>query len=314
MKTKFNYTFLMAILLNSLVFAQNEIVSEEIKLNNDSIRLPGTLMYDQSLDKQPLIIYVHGSGNVDRNGNQAGAVKANYIKQLSEALSQNGIGFYRYDKRTSTKENMKFLMSGITLLDFVDDVKVAIENFKDDTRFSTINLIGHSQGSLVGMLALSEEVNKYISVAGPVSSIDKTITEQIRKQSGDSLAGIVASHFKELKTTGAIENVNPMLFQLFNPQNLPFFESWIKYSPEQEIKKLNVPTLIVNGTKDLQVSVEGAKALHDANPDAELAIIENMNHVLKNIEKDEDNLKSYSSPDFPISEELVEVISSFIKK
>ena len=314
MKFKFNYTCLIMLMFSAIIFAQTENAIEEIELKNDSIQLPGTLIYDKSLNEQALAIYVHGSGNVDRNGNQAGAIKANYIKQLAENLSDNGIAFYRYDKRTANQENMKYLMRGVSFLDFVEDVQVAIDHFKDDSRFSHIVLIGHSQGSLVGMLALTEDVDKYISIAGPASRIDEIMTEQIRKQNGDSIAGIVYSHFKELKTTGKIENVNPMLFQLFNPQNLPFFESWIKYSPEDEIKKINIPTLIINGTKDLQVSVKEAKALHNANPDTELAIIENMNHVLKNIEKDEDNFKSYSSPDFPLSEELVEVISRFIKQ
>ena len=314
MKFIFKASFILAFIIPSFIVAQIEIISEELNLKNDSIHLPGTLSFNENLDQQALVIYVHGSGNVDRNGNQAGAIKADYIQQLSEALNKNGIAFYRYDKRTATQENMKYLMQGISFLDFVKDVQVAVEHFKDDSRFSSIVLIGHSQGSLVGMLALSEDVDKYISIAGPASSIDEIMTKQIRKQNGDSLAGIVDSHFKELDATGTIEEVNPMLFQLFNPQNISFYKSWMIYSPVVEIKKINIPTLIVNGTKDLQVPVEEAYALQKAKPDAELKLIQNMNHVLKHIEKDEDNFESYNSPDFPLSEELVEVISSFIKK
>ena len=74
-----------------------------------------------------------------------------------------------------------------------------------------------------------------------------------------------------------------------------------------------MPILILNGTKDLQVTVEDANNLHNAQPNSELVIIENMNHVLKTIEKDEDNLTSYSSPDFPLSSELISAIENFIK-
>ena len=314
MKFIIKISIVLVFLAPSLFTAQTEIISEELHLKSDSIKLPGTLSFNKNIVQQALVIYVHGSGNVDRNGNQAGAIKANYIQQLAEALNKNSIAFYRYDKRTATQENMKYLMQGISFLDFVKDVQVSVEHFKDDSRFSSIVIIGHSQGSLVGMLALSQDVDKYISIAGPASRIDEIMTQQIRKQNGDSLAGIVDSHFKESNATGTIENVNSMLFQLFNPQNLPFFESWMQYNPTNEMSKIKVPILIINGNKDLQVSVEEAKTLHNANPDAELVIIENMNHVLKNIEKDEDNFKSYSSPDFPVSEELVEVISRFIKK
>jgi pimeloyl-ACP methyl ester carboxylesterase len=276
--------------------------------------LPGTLTYKKNLSQQPLVIYVHGSGNVDRNGNQTGSVKANYIKQLSQALNANGIAFYRYDKRTATRENMKFIMNGISFLDFVEDLKVAIEHFKDDTRFSSITLVGHSQGSLVAMLAMSDDIDKYVSLAGPDISIDEFFTELYRQQVGDSIANLMTAQFDELRTTGNIEQVDPMFAQLFSPSNMPFFESWMKYKPLEEIQNFDQPTLIINGKKDLQVQPEEAEALHQARPESELVLIDNMNHVLKTIEKDEDNLKSYGTPDFPISEELVGALTVFIKE
>ena len=45
-----------------------------------------------------------------------------------------------------------------------------------------------------------------------------------------------------------------------------------------------------------------------------MVIIENMNHVLKNIKVDADNMKSYTTPDFPISTELITTVVAFIKK
>jgi len=313
MKTTFNSILILLLLISSSLLAQTEIVAEELNLKNDSILLPGTLTYTKSQEHQPLVIYVHGSGNVDRNGNQAGMVKANYIKQLSEALNESGIAFYRYDKRTATRENLKFVMKGISFLDFVEDLKVAIEHFKDDTRFSSITLIGHSQGSLVAMLAMSDDVDKYVSLAGPDISIDEFFTEQYRQQLGDSIAGLMTAQFDELRTTGTIEQVNPMFAQIFSPTNQPFFESWMKYKPLEEIQNFDQPTLIINGKKDLQVQPEEAEALHQARPESKLVLIDNMNHVLKTIEKDEENLKSYGTPDFPISEELVIVLTDFVK-
>lgn len=311
---KIKFIVLLNLFFSISISAQSEIKAEELQLKNDSVVLPGTLTYLKNNEKQSLVIYVHGSGNVDRNGNQAGAINANYIKQLAEALNKNGIAFYRYDKRTATQANMKFLMQGVVFTDFVEDAKIAIEHFKNDDRFSSITLIGHSQGSLVAMLAISEAVDKYISIAGPASTIDKTITAQLRKQNGDSIAGIAASHFEELRETGKIKKVNPMLFQLFNPQNLGFFKSWMMYSPEEEIAKLDLPILIIGGEKDIQVPVEEAKALHQASSNSALVLLPSMNHVLKSITKNEDNLKSYGSPDFPIAEQLVTEISNFVKK
>ena len=122
----------------------------------------------------------------------------------------------------------------------------------------------------------------------------------------------VKAHFRELRETGNIKYVNPLLVSIFAKQNLPFIKSWMRYNPVKEIKKLNIPILIINGTKDMQVTVEDAKALHESNPKSELLIIENMNHVLKQIIKDENNIKAYYSPDYPLSKDLIKTIGNFV--
>ena len=85
--------------------------------------------------------------------------------------------------------------------------------------------------------------------------------------------------------------------------------------PSDIIKKLKIPVLIINGTKDLQVSVSEAELLKEANEDAELLLIENMNHVLFEIEgSDLENSKSYNESFRTISPELITGITSFIEK
>lgn len=313
-KTTIQFVRILFLLCISVSFSQSNITEQEFLIHNDSIQLPGTLTYNKLLKKQPLVIFIHGSGNVDRNGNQVGLTNANYIKLLSEALNKNDIAFYRYDKRTSTQKNIKFFIQDPSFNSFVKDAQLALNKFKNDKRFSKITIIGHSQGSLIGMLIANNGADKYISLAGPADSVNKVMISQIRKQSGDSIADIVRAHFKELKTKGTIEKVNPNLFSIFSPINQKFLNTWLAYNPTEEIKKVTIPTLILNGTKDIQVFESDAKALHNAKPNSELKFITNMNHVLKTIEKDEDNLKSYTSPDFSLSSDLVKAITAFIKK
>ncbi|MGB0981473.1 MAG: alpha/beta hydrolase [Winogradskyella sp.] len=305
---------LLAFAFSILGFSQTKIITEDILLKNDSIQLPGTLTYTKNETPQPLVIFIHGSGNVDRNGNQPGLSNANYIKQLSDSLALRNIAFYRYDKRTATPSNIKFIMKALYFEKFVEDAELAIKHFKDDKRFSNITLIGHSQGSLIAMLASKHTVNKYISLAGPANTIDVSIVKQIKLQNGDSLATLVKAHFKELRETGTIKNVDPNLLSLFNAQNIPFIKSWMAYNPTEEIKALNIPVLILNGTKDLQVFENDAKALHAAKTESQLIMIKDMNHVLKTITNNADNKKSYSAPDFPLSKKLITVLTKFIKK
>ncbi|MGB1231949.1 MAG: alpha/beta hydrolase [Winogradskyella sp.] len=305
---------LLAFAFSILGFSQTKIITEDILLKNDSIQLPGTLTYTKNETPQPLVIFIHGSGNVDRNGNQPGLSNANYIKQLSDSLALRNIAFYRYDKRTATPSNIKFIMKALYFEKFVEDAELAIKHFKDDKRFSNITLIGHSQGSLIAMLASKHTVNKYISLAGPANTIDVSIVKQIKLQNGDSLATLVKAHFKELRETGTIKNVDPNLLSLFNAQNIPFIKSWMAYNPTEEIKALNIPVLILNGTKDLQVFENDAKALHAAKTESQLIMIKDMNHVLKTITNNADNKKSYSAPDFPLSKKLITALTKFIKK
>ncbi|NVK51694.1 MAG: alpha/beta hydrolase [Flavobacteriaceae bacterium] len=307
MKKIIIYTALYFLFLTSS-FAQ--VISKEVFIKNDSIELPGTLSYINTTS--PLVIWIHGSGNIDRNGNQAGVnIKANYIQQFREKMNNNGFAFFSYDKRTANPKNFKLLKN--TLFDdLVDDAKIIVKHLKDNYTFKEIVLIGHSQGSLTAMLA-SENANKYISLAGLSNSFDKTLVKQVTNQNA-MLGKVADEHFKELFKTGTIKQVNPFLVSIFRKQNYPFLINWAKYNPSKEIQKLNIPILIVNGDKDIQVKIEDAKAMHKAKPSSRLAIIENMNHVLKHIEKDADNMNSYYTADFPISTKLITTILNFIRK
>lgn len=310
------YLYVLSVLsLTNLCFSQQGIISEEILVENGTTKLPGTLTYDSNAKEQPLVIYIHGSGDIDRNGNQASmGANPNYIRQLNDSLVNKGVAFYRFDKRTATRENLMEFIKNMYFEAFVEDANSVINRFKDDKRFSSITLIGHSQGSLISMLVDHTYIDKFISLAGPGNSIEYALVNQVRSQNGDSLANIVQSHFKELSEKGSIENVDRNLMAIFNKPTQPFIASWAKYIPSDEIKTLKMPILILNGDKDIQVTLEDAQALHKANPESKLVIIKNMNHVLKIIEKESDIMLSKMTPDFPLSQELVSTIETFIKQ
>ena len=300
--------FTLILFGTSIVNAQ--IQSEEITIQNKEIQLPGTLTYSQ--ENTPLIIWVHGSGPIDRNGNQpAQNVNANYIKQFRDAVNTKNISFFSYDKRTANKENSDFLKD-TKIMDFASDAQAAVNHFKNKKIFSEIILIGHSQGSLVAMFA-SKNVTKYISIAGAGETIDKILVQQISKNN-PTLGEAARQQFDTLRMKGKIEVVHPFLISLFAKPMQSFWSAWMSLNPLEEIKKRTVPVLIIHGNKDLQVNIENAKALHTANLKSKLVIIKNMNHVLKDIQKEEDNLSSYYSSAFPISEKLIETIVSFVKK
>lgn len=302
---------LIFLLIGTYGFSQ-EIISEEVTLNNDDIELPGTLSYPYLNDRSPLVIFIHGSGNIDRDGNQVSLVNANYIKVLADSLNGHGIAFYRFDKRTSNINNAKKLQD-ITFYDLVKDVKVVIDHFKSDKRFNGIHLIGHSQGSVVGMLLANQEgVKSYTSLAGPGEPIGTTLVKQITAQNKD-LGQAAEFHVKELMENDTIQEVNPFLVSIFAPVNQRFLKDWIQLNPAEEIKNITKPILILNGDADAQVTVDDAELLFNAKSDSKLVIIKKMNHMLKTVGNFAENQRSYTDPNFPISNQLIGVLSDFIK-
>ncbi|MBU2998072.1 alpha/beta hydrolase [Cellulophaga baltica] len=303
---------LTTILILSYILSFSQIIKEEINLTNNKISIPGTLSYSKIDKKQPLVIFIHGSGNIDRNGNQKGTpIQINYIKALADSLNNQSIAFYRYDKRTSIPQNLDQLKD-ITIDDFVQDAKVVIHYFKSDDRFSGIHLIGHSQGSLVAMLAAKNDVKSYISMAGAGETFDKIVVQQISAQNPE-LGNIAKDHFIELMEKDSIAAVNPMLQAIFAPQNRSFVKHWVAINPEKEIKKLNIPILILNGDADTQVTVSNAEKLKTACSKAKLEIIPKMNHLMKEVNSLTENQQAYIDAKYPISPKMLETLIEFIK-
>lgn len=302
--------FLMTIILAS---GQNNLfVEKEYPIQISTTEIKGTLLTPSTVKKIPLVIFIAGSGPTDRDGN-SGILKNNSLKYLAEDLSKYNIATYRFDKSiltTSRKEGFK--EENLRFEDEVEEVKELVSHFKNNKSFSKIYLMGHSQGSLVGILAAKQNVDGLISIAGAGRPIDEIITEQIKKQA-PFLEAETITILDKLKNGKMVEEINPMLISLFRKSVQPFLISWIKYQPQQEIHQLKIPVLIINGTKDIQVPVSDAELLKEANLNAELVIIKNMNHLFKKIEGDMiENQKSYMNPDLPVMEELTTTIVKFI--
>ena len=185
---------------------------------------------------------------------------------------------------------------------------------KKDGRFSKIYIIGHGQGSLVGMVAAQNGADGFVSIAGAGQEIDDVIVAQLAEQA-PGLVDNARTSFDDLRANGIAYNYSPGLASIFRKELQPFIFTWMQFDPQIEITKLNIPVLIINGDKDIQVQISEAELLKNAKPDSQYEIIENMNHVLKEIEgNDLENSKSYNIYNLPVAPKLITVISDFIKK
>jgi len=288
---------------------KNEFIEKELSVNQ---HIDGTLLTPTQSKTYPLAIIIAGSGPTDRNGNQ-NYLKNNSLKKLAEALSNKGIATFRYDKRIVKQIKKRNVDPNITFDYFIEDATSVVDYFKNSKTFSKIYIIGHSQGSLVGMKAAQHHADGFISLAGAGKSIDAVIMDQI-SATAPSLAEDAQKAFNILQQGETTSNYPPALQSVFDVSIQPFMITWMQYNPSEELVKLDCPILILNGTKDLQVEVSEAELLKKAKPEAQLAIIDNMNHVLFNIKGDRlENSKSYNETFRPISETLITTIVDFMK-
>jgi alpha/beta superfamily hydrolase len=310
------------ILLSSILFSFTSLFANEnilfdssaVELNTKTGIIYGTLLLPNNIsNKVPVVILISGSGPTDRDGNNP-VMKNNSLKQLAEALANNGIASVRYDKR-GIGESVKAAKSESELRfeDYISDAIDWISFVKQNPKFSKVIIIGHSEGSLIGMNA-AKYANGFVSISGAGSSADIILKEQLAPK-GKVVQDLCYPIIDSLKAGVMIKDVNPMLNSLFRLSVQPYMISWFKHDPQIDIKQLKYPCLILQGDNDLQVSINDAKLLSAAGNESRLLIVEKMNHVLKIIDKGDQsaNIASYSNIAMPISAVLTDEIIKYIK-
>jgi uncharacterized protein len=275
----------------------------------------GSLVLPRTGSRFPVVLIIAGSGPTDRDGNIGRTLQTNAYKMLADSLQNNGIASLRYDKR-GVGESAAAIgsESDYTFEEGIQDAVRFVAMLKNDGRFSKVIVLGHSEGSLVGMVAaLRGGADGFISLAGAGERIDLVIENQLRARS--PAQAVQATLLFDSLSQGYSVYPSADLMYLFRPSIQPYFKSWLKFDPTVEIHKLKIPVLIIQGTTDLQVNVEQAKRLKASNPSASLVLIHQMNHVLKQSGLEEkENLATYTHPDLPLKTELLTAIESFVRR
>ena len=303
-------TIVMVTLAGNLSADQQEAV---IKLETKTGTLEGSLLVPPGNTQIPAALIIAGSGPTDRNGNGPG-MENNSLKMLAIALLENRIASLRYDKRgigNSQKAITK--EQDLRFEHYIADAEDWIELLEKDHRFNRIVVIGHSEGSLLGMVAAqTKPVDKFISIAGPGQSADAILEEQLMSQPPE-ITNMALPIIEKLGQGETVNDVNPMLYALFRPSVQPYLMSWFKYDPAKEIAKLKIPVHVIQGSTDIQVRVRDAEILTQSGRNINVNIIEGMNHILKRADADRiKNIQTYNQPDLPIMNEIVETIVGFI--
>ena len=280
--------------------------------------LCGSLLVPKGKSPKPVVLLIPGSGPTDRNCNSSIGLRSNSFLHLAEELYEEGIATLRIDKRVSGKsvETFKNSLDSIQFYDFMTDAMEWIQFLKKDERFSKVIVAGHSQGSLVGMLAVSNyPVDGFISLAGAGRPIDQILYDQLKSSySYPSESDTLKMFLDSLRMGSYFEEAPKQLKQSFPQKLSTFLFDWMGVNPAVKIKLVKCPVAIIQGGNDLQVKEEEAKILFAKRPDAVYKVFPEMNHVLKNSSADPfENYKTYNQPDLEITPGLSLFIAEFIK-
>jgi len=224
----------------------------------------------------------------------------------------------RYDKRVLPGTSGSVDIAHLTLEDFAADARAAAESLAHDARFSQVVLLGHSEGSALAFIAARSgpPVAGVVSVAGLGRPLGLVMREQLARQFDSATLVRYDTAMAQYLRGERPADVPPQLAALFVPINQNFMKSLASFDPVAAIKQVRQPVLIVQGGRDIQITVADAERLHAAKPEAPLVVVPLANHVLKQATDTTlaAQLPTYQNPTMPIMPEVVSAIAEWILK
>ncbi|ALQ05064.1 Hydrolase, alpha/beta fold family functionally coupled to Phosphoribulokinase [Pseudomonas brassicacearum] len=295
--------------------AQATVLQRPISLDTGNGELFGSLLLPKSDTPVPVVLIISGSGPTDRDGNNPDGGRNDSLKRLAWVLAKHNIASVRYDKRgvaaslAATPDERNLSVEA-----YVADAVAWSHKLAADPRLGPLILLGHSEGALIASLAAPQaNAAAVISLSGSARPIDQVLRQQLSNRLPPPLMLRSNELLDSLKAGRLDDNVPAQLQVIFRPSVQPYLISLFRQDPAQAFAALKMPALIIQGSSDIQVSVDDARQLKAAKPDAELALIEGMNHVMRIVPNDvKRQLASYKDPNLPLAAELGSRILRFI--
>jgi len=311
-----------SLILSPPLIAAADPVESEIEAPGPNGPLQG-LMLSSDKANAPVVLIVPGSGPVDRNGNSPHGLRTDTYKLLAQGLAARGIASVRIDKRGMFSSHAAIPNANdVTIADYARDVHRWAKAIGEKTGAKCVWVLGHSEGGLVAMVAAKDnppDICGLLLVAAPGRKFGDILKAQMR--SNPANAPILDEALRDIDTLEqgkrvelSIEHTRPEIFAIFQPAVQGFLIDLMSYDPPRTLASYKGPVLILQGEQDIQIGVDDATRLKDADANAKLVLLPGVNHVLKAVDSDNRmaNLKTYFDPKLPLGLGVVDTIADFI--
>jgi pimeloyl-ACP methyl ester carboxylesterase len=298
----------------------------EIRLRSGSIELSGTLALPGSGGPFPAVLFLTGSGQVDRNENHK-RLPINAFREIAHHLTRNGVASLRYDKRGVGQSGGDFWSTGFH--DGADDALAVLRYLRNEKEIAPqhVFLLGHSEGAFVAtkLAGGGADVAGIILLSGGAQSGEAVLKWQAREVA-KTLKGLNGWLIKLLridvlkaqqKQIDKIKQSDKDWFriQLVAKINAKWFREFMAYDPTPDLARINVPVLAIAGTKDIQVDPGDLERMaHLVKAPFEGRLIQDMTHLLR-IQKGEASVSNYKEEvKRPIAPEVLDAVSGWLEQ
>ena len=237
-------------------------------------------------------------------------------------LAARGVTTVRIDKRGMFRSARAVAdANAVTIEDYAADVQSWVEVIRRKTGASCVWLLGHSEGGLVALASSrsASHVCGLILIATAGRPLGEVLREQLK--SNPANAPILDQALQAIDALEAgrhveVSSIHPALLPLFNPKVQGFLISTFALDPARLITEWKKPVLIMQGERDIQVSVSDAERLKQTMPAAKLVLLPDTNHVLKTVASPNRiaNAATYADPSLPLAPGVIDGIAGFISE
>jgi pimeloyl-ACP methyl ester carboxylesterase len=215
----------------------------------------------------PAVILVPGSGPMDRDETAYGIP---IFGQLAGQIADAGHVVLRFDKRGVGQSGGRAETADIN--DYAEDVLAAFQwlRARKDVDGDRIALVGHSEGAWVSLVAARRQgdIAALVLVAGPSGTGADLVLEQQQYMLGT----MQLSEEEKRARVNVQKRIQAAVLGQGDWKDVPadlrqqaetnWFRTFLAFSPDKVLAKLDQPVLIVQGELDKQVQPHHADALY----------------------------------------------------